>query len=43
MKAFALSGAASELLISWAEGILEIGAAELTDFLVGLYWRMNLP
>lgn len=43
MKAFALSGAASELLISWAEGTLEIGPAELTDFLVGLYWRMNLP
>lgn len=43
MKAFAMSGAVSELLISWAEGILDITPAELTDFLVGLYWRMNLP
>ncbi|WP_444705804.1 TetR/AcrR family transcriptional regulator [Mycolicibacterium septicum] len=43
MKAFALSGAASELLIAWAEGLLEISPAELADFLVGLYWRINLP
>jgi AcrR family transcriptional regulator len=43
MKAFAISGAASELLISRAEGLLDIPPAELADFLVGLYWRMNLP
>jgi len=43
MKAFAISGAASELLISWAEGLLDITADELADFLVGLYWRTNLP
>jgi AcrR family transcriptional regulator len=43
MKAFAISGAASELLISWAEGLLDITANELADFLVGLYWRTNLP
>ena len=43
MKALALSGAASELLISWAEGLLEITPDELADFLVGLYRRMNLP
>jgi AcrR family transcriptional regulator len=42
MKAFAMSGAASELLISWADGLLEATPAELADFLVGLYWRMNL-
>jgi AcrR family transcriptional regulator len=43
MKAFAMSGAASELLISWAEGLLDISSDELADFLVGLYWRTNLP
>lgn len=43
MKAFAISGAASELLISWAEGLLDITPAQLGDFLVGLYWRINLP
>jgi AcrR family transcriptional regulator len=43
MKAFAISGAASELLISWAEGLLDVTADELADFLVGLYWRTNLP
>ncbi|CDP84717.1 MULTISPECIES: TetR/AcrR family transcriptional regulator [Mycolicibacterium] len=43
MKAFALSGAASELLIAWAEGLLDISPAELADFLVGMYWRINLP
>jgi AcrR family transcriptional regulator len=43
MKAFAMSGAASELLISWAEGLLDITADEVADFLVGLYWRINLP
>ncbi|AJR30215.1 TetR/AcrR family transcriptional regulator [Mycolicibacterium fortuitum] len=43
MKAFAVSGAASELLIAWAEGLLDITPAELADFLVGLYWRINLP
>lgn len=43
MKAFAISGAASELLISWAEGLLDITPAQLADFLVGLYWRINLP
>jgi AcrR family transcriptional regulator len=43
MKTFALSGAASELLISWAEGLLDITAYELADYLVGLYWRINLP
>lgn len=43
MKAFAISGAASELLISWAEGLLDVTPAELADFLVGLYWRTNLP
>lgn len=42
MRAFAVSGAASELLISWAEGLLDITADELADFLVGLYWRINL-
>jgi AcrR family transcriptional regulator len=43
MKAFAMSGAAAELLISWADGHLEATPAELADFLIGLYWRMNLP
>lgn len=43
VKGLALWGAASELLICWAEGILEISPAELTDFLVGLYGWMNLP
>ncbi|MCV7065885.1 TetR/AcrR family transcriptional regulator [Mycolicibacterium farcinogenes] len=43
MKAFAVSGAASELLIAWAEGLLDITPADLSDFLIGLYWRINLP
>ena len=43
MKAFAVSGAASELLICWADGLLDVTPGELADFLVGLYWRMNLP
>jgi AcrR family transcriptional regulator len=43
MKTFALSGAASELLISWAEGLLDITADQLADFLVELYWGINLP
>ncbi|WP_076211320.1 TetR/AcrR family transcriptional regulator [Mycolicibacterium conceptionense] len=43
MKAFALSGAASELLIAWADGLLDVTPGELADFLVGLYWRINLP
>jgi AcrR family transcriptional regulator len=43
MKTFAVAGAASELLISWAEGLLDSTAGELADFLVGLYWRINLP
>ncbi|MEZ0364825.1 TetR/AcrR family transcriptional regulator [Mycobacterium sp. pUA109] len=43
MKALAMSGAASELLISWAEGLLDVTPPELADFLVGLYWRTNLP
>ena len=43
MKAFALSGAASELLVAWAEGVLEVTPSELSDFLVGLYRRSNLP
>lgn len=43
LKAFAMSGAASELMIAWAEGLLDITPTELADFLVGLYWRTNLP
>jgi AcrR family transcriptional regulator len=43
MKTFAVAGAASELLISWAEGLLDATPAQLGDFLVGLYWRINLP
>jgi len=43
MKTVALTGAASELLISWAEGLIDVTAVELADFLVGLYWRINLP
>jgi AcrR family transcriptional regulator len=43
MRAFSISGAASELLISWAEGLLDITPGQLADFLVGLYWRINLP
>lgn len=43
MKAFAISGAASELLISWADGLLDVTPTELADFLVGLYWRASLP
>ena len=43
MKTFAVAGAASELLISWAEGLIDITGVELADFLVGLYWRINLP
>ncbi|GAB1812511.1 TetR/AcrR family transcriptional regulator [Mycobacterium sp. MUNTM1] len=42
-KTFAFAGAASELLIAWAEGLLDMSAAQLADFLVGLYWRINLP
>ncbi|OBI41665.1 hypothetical protein A5708_23605 [Mycobacterium colombiense] len=42
-KTFALTGAASELLIAWAEGLLDMTATQLADFLVGLYWRINLP
>lgn len=43
LKAFAVSGAASELLISWADGLIDVTPSELADFLVGLYWRINLP
>jgi AcrR family transcriptional regulator len=43
LKTFALTGAASEVLISWAEGFLDVTAVQLADFLVGLYWRINLP
>jgi AcrR family transcriptional regulator len=43
MKAFAVAGAASELLISWAEGLLDVTPTQLADFLIGLYWRVNLP
>lgn len=43
MRALALSGAASELLVAWAEGILDITPTHLADFLVGMYWRTNLP
>ncbi|AHH18408.1 TetR/AcrR family transcriptional regulator [Nocardia nova] len=43
MKALALSGAATELMISWSEGLLDVSTDELADFLVGLYWRANLP
>lgn len=43
MKALAMSGAISELLISWAEGLLEVTPNELTDYLLGLYWRAALP
>ncbi|ORB39005.1 TetR/AcrR family transcriptional regulator [Mycolicibacterium porcinum] len=43
MKSLALAGAVSELLVSWAEGLLDITSDELSDFLVGLYWRTNLP
>lgn len=42
MKAIALAGAAAELLISWAEGLLEIKPNKLADFLVAMYWRINL-
>nr|WP_256386367.1 TetR/AcrR family transcriptional regulator [Mycobacterium sp. GA-1841] len=42
MKAFAMSGATAELLISWAEGLLDIAPDELAEFLVGLYWRTNV-
>ncbi|WJR33062.1 MULTISPECIES: TetR/AcrR family transcriptional regulator [Mycobacteroides] len=43
MRAYAASGAASELLISWAEGLLDITSDQLAEYLVGLYWRINLP
>lgn len=43
MKAFAIAGAAAELMITWAEGLLDVTPTELADFLVGLYWRANLP
>ncbi|RWA17816.1 TetR/AcrR family transcriptional regulator [Mycolicibacterium brumae] len=43
LKAFAMSGATSELLIAWADGLIDVTPAELSDFLVGLYWRANLP
>lgn len=43
MRAVAMSGAVSELLISWADGLLDVSPSELADFLVGLYWRANLP
>lgn len=42
VKAVALAGAASELVISWAEGFLDVDPTELADYLVGLYWRINL-
>ncbi|WP_083473708.1 TetR/AcrR family transcriptional regulator [Frankia sp. R43] len=43
VKAIMLSGAASELLVSWAEGLIKITPERLADALVGLYWRLNLP
>ncbi|MGU3498631.1 TetR/AcrR family transcriptional regulator [Mycobacterium sp. C31M] len=43
MKAYAMSGAASALLVTWAEGLLDIAPQELADFLVGLYQRTALP
>lgn len=43
MKAVAIVGAAEELLVSWADGVLDTTPSELADFLVGLYWRANLP
>lgn len=42
MKFLAFAGAASELLIAWAEGLLDITPSELSDFLVGLYRGTNL-
>lgn len=42
MEAFAMSGAASELLISWADGTLDVTPAAMADFLVTLYSRMTL-
>ncbi|AHH18400.1 hypothetical protein NONO_c36130 [Nocardia nova SH22a] len=43
MKAVAVAGAVGELLISWAEGVLDLTPAELADFLIGMYWRISLP
>lgn len=42
-KAIAIAGAISELLISWAEGLIDITPQQIADVLVGLYWRANLP
>lgn len=42
MKLLAFAGAASELLISWAEGLLDITPSELADFLIGQYPRTHL-
>lgn len=38
----AFSGAALELLVSWAGGLIEISAADLSDYIVGLYERIAL-
>lgn len=36
MKALAAAGAGSELLVSWVEGLIEIDAEELADYLIDL-------
>lgn len=43
MKSVAIVGAAEDLLVSWADGVLDISPSELADFVVGLYWRAHLP
>ncbi|MBO0854094.1 MAG: TetR/AcrR family transcriptional regulator, partial [Nocardia sp.] len=43
MRVIALAGATSELMISWGEGFLDVTPDELAEFLVGQYWRTNLP
>lgn len=43
LEVIALSGAVEELLLSWAEGLLDITPDDLADYLVGLYERIALP
>lgn len=42
MKAIALAGLASELLIAWAQGLVDMEPTQLADFLVAMYWRISL-
>lgn len=43
LRVFAASGAVSELLISWGEGLLDVAPDELAEYLIGMYWRISQP